>query len=193
LSGRQIGGSQKEGVDLLELLRGHGLLRAEGLGQPGLGGAEVAGDGGAADVEELRDLFAFETAEVAQFDDLGFAGIEAGEFFECLVEGDDLGSVIGGVEELFFEGDLLEAAAPFGGIAGAGVVDEDVAHGAGGDAEEVGAGMGVEVAGVGEAEIGLVNEGGGGEGVAGGFAAEEGAGDAAEFVVDEGEELFAGL
>lgn len=141
----------------------------------------------------MGDLFAFEATEVAKFDDLGFAGVEAGEFFQGVVEGDDLGGVIGGVDELFFEGDFLEAAAAFGGIAGAGVVDEDVAHGAGGDAEEVGAGVGVEVVGVGEAKVRFVDKGGGGEGMAGRFAAEEGAGDAAEFVVDEGEELFARL
>lgn len=45
----------------------------------------------------------------------------------------------------------------------------------------------------GEAKVGFVDEGGGGEGVAGSFAAEEGAGDAAEFVVDEREKLFARL
>ncbi len=96
LGGREVGGGEEEGVDLLELLRGHGLLLSQGLGEPSLGGAEVAGDGGAADVKSLGYLFAFEAAEVAQFDDLGFAGVEAGEFLEGVVDGDDLRGVIGG-------------------------------------------------------------------------------------------------
>ena len=44
--------------------------------QPGLTRTQIAGDGCRPDVEVLRDLFGSQPAEVAQFNDLGLAGID---------------------------------------------------------------------------------------------------------------------
>jgi hypothetical protein len=70
------------------------------------------------------------------------------------------------------------------------VVNEDAAHEGGGDGEEVGAGLPVDLLDAGEAEIGFVDEGGGLEGVVGCFAAEVDGGDAAQFGVDERDKPF---
>lgn len=80
----------------------------------------------------------------------------------------------------------------FFSVAGADVIDEDAADGLGGDGEEVGAAGEIGVALVDELHVGLVDEGGGLEGVIAGFAGHLAAGDEAHFVVDEGEEAVEG-
>lgn len=77
-------------------------------------------------------------AEVAEFDDFGFAFVEGGEAAEGGVGGDDVGAAFGGKVEGFVEGGGGLSATAFLGHMMAGVVDEDLAHAMGGDAEEVG-------------------------------------------------------
>jgi len=72
----------------------------------------------------------------------------------------------------------------------AGVIDEDETHEVGGDAEEVGAGLPVLIALLGEFEIGLVEESGGLESLGVGFFGEEFSGETAELVVDDGGQRF---
>jgi hypothetical protein len=87
----------------------------------------------------------------------------------------------------------LAVAAVLDGALAAGLVDEDVAHGAGGGGEEVAAGVPAGVRITDKAQVGLVDEGGGLEGVAGGRFGESRAGEGAEFVVDEGQEFGGGV
>ena len=81
----------------------------------------------------------------------------------------------------------MAVAAAFEAVGVAGVVDEDSSHGLGGDSEEVGPAVELGLRLVDELEVGLVDEGGGLEGVPRVFAAEEGACQGAELVVDQGE------
>lgn len=62
----------------------------------------------------------------------------------------------------------------------------------GGDAEEVGTIFPILILLPGEAKVGLVEQGGGLEGVAGALAAHVAGGEAAEFVKDDGRENFEG-
>ena len=71
------------------------------------------------------------------------------------------------------------------------MVDQDAFHGLGCGGVEVGAVLPGEVAWAQEFEVGLVDEGSGGEGVVGALAQEVELRGAAELVVDEGEELVA--
>ena len=92
--------------------------------------------------------------------------------------------------ELFGEGKLdgERAAAALGEVA-AGVVLEDVAHHAGGKRVEVGAVVPGDFALVEEAEVDLVDERGGLEGVVVALAAHVAAGDSVELLVDEWHEF----
>ena len=71
-------------------------------------------------------------------------------------------------------------------------VDEDASHAGRGDGEEVGAVLPADAGLVDEPEVGLVDEGGGLEGVAAAFLAHVGVGELSELVVDEGEEVAGG-
>lgn len=103
--------------------------------------AEVAADGGGVGGEEFGAFLDCESAEEAEFDEAGGLGGGIGEAGEGGVEteeegeafgveiGDGLGGGEGGVE-------AVVAAL---GEAGAGAIDEDLAHEAGDEGEEVGA------------------------------------------------------
>lgn len=151
----------------------------------------VAFDGGGCDAEGLGGVVDGHAGEEPHLDGTGFAVVEGGEFGERDVEGDEVGAEVvgrGGDDAGFVEGDAVSAAAAFEAVGVAGVVDEDAAHGLGGDGEEVGTAGEACLGLVDELEVGLVDEGGGLEGVAGAFASEEGAREGAELVVDEWEE-----
>jgi hypothetical protein len=87
--------------------------------------------------------------------------------------------------------DAVETAGATLGIVLAGVVDEDLTHDVGSEADEVGAAVPVDVF-AGEAEVGFVDEGGGLESVVGALAAHVGLGEAVELGVDEREEALGG-
>lgn len=170
--------------------------------EPGFGEGPVAADGAFGDAEEFGDDDFGETCEEAELDDAGGVGVVGFEAIEC---GGDFGGVDGGIEGLWGCGvgevgvDAGAIAAAFFAGAGAGVIDEDLAHGAGGEAEEAGAVGGREGAGEGsvgvggaELEVDLVDEGGGVEGVAGAFAGELGLGKGSEFLEKPGDGGFAG-
>lgn len=108
-----------------------------------------------------------------------------------MIEGDDFRAGERDGQTGFIPFGAGELATTFGGEFAAGAVDEDLAHGTGGGAEEVdavfvGAGGGVD-----EFEVEFVDDGGG-LGVEGGVAGEAG-GEAAEVFVDEGDEEAVGL
>ncbi len=106
----------------------------------------------------------------AEPDGIGGEGVEGAEGFEGGVEGVVLfggeGGLVVGVEEAGDGGDVVAGA----DLAGAAAVGKDLAHGAGGEVEEVIAGEDGEVAEV-ELHVGLVNEYGGGDGAGADFAA----------------------
>ena len=135
--------------------------------------------------------FGIGAAEVEhELDDAGGAGVELFHLCEGVFQGQEGFRGEGGagaVEEVGVDGLAFE------GGAGAGTVNQDLAHGAGGEGEEV-----VAVGDVfGEAggelfSVEITDEDGGGEGGVGGFAGGEAAGDALEFGVDDGDGLLLG-
>jgi hypothetical protein len=83
-------------------------------------------------------------------------------------------------------------SAAFDAGASLGVVEKDSAHGLGGSGEEVGLVLPREFAALEQAEVGLVDEGGGLEGVVGALGGHALVRDGAELVVDESEEVGGG-
>jgi hypothetical protein len=85
----------------------------------------------------------------------------------------------------------MEASGAALGVMLAGIVDEDLAHYVGGEADEVGAVGPVDVF-AGKAEVGFVDEGGGLEGVVWALATHIGLGEAVKLGVDQREEAVGG-
>jgi hypothetical protein len=161
----------------------------EAVVEPAPDEAQIAVDGGLGGVEELGCFFGSEAEEETQLDHAAFLGVDFFEFFEDAIEVDHFG--VAGVDpgELFMEGDG-NSAITFLTAFGAGVVDEDAAHEAGGEGIEVFAVFEFEGALANEFEEELVDDGGGLEHALGALAAEEGAGDDAELGVDHFEQGF---
>ena len=84
----------------------------------------------------------------------------------------------------------MGAAAAFLAVGRLGIVQQDAAHDLGGDAEEVGTILPAGAALIDELQVGLVDEGSGLQGMAGALAAELGAGDPFELLVDERRQLI---
>ncbi len=152
--------------------------------EPGFGGTEVAGDGDGGDAEDFGDFVGGHAAEVAHFNGLGFAFVEASEGDEGVIKGEEGDSLRGGEVIEAIEADGTAALAAFEGEAFPGKVDENLAHETGGDVVEVGAVDPIGLTLLGEAEEGFVDEFGGGE-VAVAADGEAGAGELAEFGVDQ--------
>ena len=159
--------------------------------EPDAGEGPVALDGAWRDVEDFGDLFDGEAAEIAKLDDASLAGVLGGELGEGLIDGGDFVEAVGGDGEVVVHLDTTETAGATLGIVLTGVVDEDLAHDVGGEADEVGAAVPVDVF-ADEAEIGFVDEGGSLEGVVGALATHVGLGETVELRVDEREETIGG-
>ena len=85
----------------------------------------------------------------------------------------------------------LPPCPPLGGHAGAGVIDEDSAHGFGGGRKEGTAAVGLLVSD--QSKVRFVNQGGGVEGLPRGFGRDACGGEPPQFVVDEREKVGGGL
>jgi hypothetical protein len=151
----------------------------------------VALDGAGRDLEYLSDLLDGETAEVAEFDDPSLARIGGGEVGEGLIDGGDFVEAVGGDSEVVLHLHPMEAAGAALGVMLAGVVDEDLAHDMSSESDEVGAAVPVNVL-AGEAEVGLVDEGSGLEGVVGALAPHISLGEAMQLRVDERKQTAGG-
>src|ERR1700683_697931 len=91
-------------------------------GEEDAGEGPVALDGARGDLEEGSDLFDGETAEVAELDDAGLAGIVRGEAGEGLIDGGDFVEAIGGDGEVVVHFDAVEASGASLGVVLAGGV-----------------------------------------------------------------------
>lgn len=143
-----------------------GDVGLDAVAEPGAGEFPVVADTFGGDFEDFGDFFGGVAEEVAEFEDVGGALVHAGEGVEGVVERENFFGVDGvgedgGVVSRFIEAGEGGATAAFGGLAAAGGVDQDMAHGALGDADEVVAvGDGVFTAGE-LAGVGFVDEFGG--------------------------------
>lgn len=159
--------------------------------EPGAGGAEVMANDVNGAGEDERDFVGGETAEVIEFDDAGEIGVSGGELVEGEVEIEEAGGVGGGGGRsvgLGIEGERAAAAA-FGGGPRAGIVHEHLAHDAGHQGEEMDAIGELRGCPAENLQVGLVDECGGLESMGFGLSAQEGAGEAAELVIEVGGQI----
>lgn len=179
-------------IYLVERKTGFGCLILEALVEPGAGEADFAIDGGLGGLEDFGGFLGGAAEEEAHFKHARLGFVEGFEFVEGAVEIDDPGG--GGIEpgEFVVKGDGDGAGAAFGGLGGAGVVDERVAHQGGGEGVKVAAGIEAGFGAGEEFKEEFVDEGGGLEGVAGALAAEVTGGEFAKLGVNEGGEAFQG-
>lgn len=166
------------------------LGRVEEFAKPGFGEAGLAADGFRGYAEGFRRLLGAESAEVAKFDYLGAAGVKGGEAVKGVVEFEEFGGGGDRSDLQIVNGRGGGAGAAALGKEAARAVDEDLPHGAGGDGEEVGAILDVGVSLAGEAEVEIVDECGTACRVGG--VGGEGMGEAAQVVVDDGDEVVEG-
>jgi hypothetical protein len=140
-------------------------------------------DGAFGELEQIGGFLGGAADEEAEFDDLNELGVELFEVGEGVFDVDEGGHALLHFGAGFGEGEVVLA---FGGEFAAGVIDEDLPHGAAGGVDEVFAALPAIGVGVDELQVGFVDEGGGLErvGVAG---AEIDAGEAPEIFVDRGD------
>jgi hypothetical protein len=125
--------------------------------EPGPGMPEIAMHGGFGDPERLAGFEASEPAEVAQLDDPRLTRIEHLEAFHGGVERKDRYRVRVGRGDGAGEGDVLPVAAAFERMFAARVLDQDPAHHARRDAEEMRAILPVHIR-VDEPQIGFMDQ-----------------------------------
>lgn len=153
--------------------------------EPGFGEALFAADGSHGDVEGEGGFIEGESAEEAEFDDFGFAGVLEGERIEGVVEGFEVAAAGRGEANDFVEAKPFGTGAAFGAVAFADLIDEDLAHEVGSDAKEVGAAFPVGEFLGDEAEVSFVDEGGGLESGHVALAAEVSVSKAVQFLINE--------
>ena len=163
-----------------------------GLVEPGLGVGPPAFRRGFGDVEDAGGLFGREADEVPELHELGLLGVEGGEPLEGVVEGEELVVLDGRREVESVEFDVFGAGPVAEGALASGAVDEDAAHGLGGSGEEVGAILPMGLSVRAQPEPGFVDEGGGLECLAGGFAGHLLGGHLTQLGIDEFEETLGG-
>lgn len=160
--------------------------------EPGPGLPPVALDAPLGEAERLGSLGLGHPAEEAALHDPGEPSVEAGEVLDGPVDGEDRLRVARRAGGLRVERHGPHPVPPLLREAGAGVVDEEEAHDARGDAEEVGPVLPGDGGLPGEAEPGLVHEGDGVERLPDAQLPELPPGDRAELVVDERDDRVEG-
>jgi len=153
--------------------------------EPSFGEALFAADGGHGDVEGEDGFVEGDAAKEAEVDDFGSAGVLEGERVEGVVEGVEVAAAGRGEADDFVEAELFGAGTAFDAFAFADLIDEDLPHEEGRDAEEVGAAFPVGQFLGDQARVGFVDEGGGLEGGHVALAAEVTVGQTVQFLVDE--------
>lgn len=168
-------------------------MAGEAAADPGFGKEPVALDSGGRDVQHVSGPLDAEAGEVARFDDLCLLRIEGLQFMESAVKVEQVDRVLalegGGIGPVGEFG----AAAPFLNRAGAAVIDQDSPLDAGSDDEEMSAVRIVQILFSGEAEVGLVDDGGALKCLAGHLLSEIAPGDAAQLGVDDFDEAVEGI
>ena len=134
--------------------------------EPGTSHGPVALDGSRGYAEFEGDLFEGETGKEMHFEDIGLPWIECGESGEGFVDGQDVcGGVVCSLDQLFDESDLdLSVAALFRAM-GARIINENMAHHVGSEAEDAGSVLPHGVGFADEPQVGLIDQGCGLEGV----------------------------
>jgi len=171
-----------------------GLSRIPGAWQPffsgirpGHGGVQPGAVGcSRRDAQALGRLLERQPGEEPHLHQLGLDGVVLGELLQGLVQGQDFLCGAAGQQGVEVGGVALPAAAALETALAPRLLDQDAAHGRGGRGEEMAAPVPVgRRARPDEPEVGLVNQGGRLQGLAGLLVREPLGGQPAQFVVDQ--------
>jgi len=139
-------------------------------------------------LEDLGGLVRGQSPEEAQLDQLRLARVEALQIAQGIVHSDDFHGASGTGVERFVQSEFGLKAAALGGVLGAGVIDQDLAHDVGCHGQEMRPVAVIRLLLAEDAEVQLVNQRGGLQGMARPFVAQESFRDFAEFGVKERDE-----
>ena len=143
------------------------------------------------DPAQLGHLGEGEATEEVEIHQFGQVGIELTQRIECLAQGLEVGPAFGvlGGRDLVFNQRNLDVAAPLPGAPAAGVVDHQPPHGARGVGEEAGPVGEHHVPPAYDAEIGIVDQGGGADAEIGAAPPEMPLGQTAQLLIQQREQL----
>ncbi len=160
--------------------------------EPGLGHFQVPVQCSRRDVESGSAFVVSEAAKEEKFDDRALSRVDGSQALERLIEFQQIERRVLADDHRFVECDHFRAAPAFLAIVGSGVVDENVAHNAGGDGVELYAVVPFQI-GDSETQVGFVNKRGGAESVAWTFRQQTTRSKPAELVVDERHQFVTSL
>src|SRR5579883_61281 len=116
--------------------------------------------GGRRNSHHFRGFLDRESAEIAELDDAALLRIEFGELLKSTVQLQDIHPRIGKHAQRILEPDRLAKALAFGGLIGASMIDQDAAHHAGGNAQEMSAVLPVDRVLIDQPKIGFMDQSG---------------------------------
>jgi hypothetical protein len=163
------------------------------LVQPGAGKRPVAVGRDPGDVQCCRRLLNGHPGEVTEGDQPGLDRVELLQPAEGLVQGEQVVWGQAGRQVSEFDLDPLPAAAVFGPLLASGGLHHDPPHGLRGGSEEVAARVPRPLFSADQPKVRLVDQGGRLKGVAGRLGGQAGGGEAAQFVVNQRQELRGGV
>ena len=141
------------------------------------------------DAQSLRRFLQAQPGEIAVLDHPAPAGVRGREAVEREIERQQLLRLLGGQEALgLVERQSVRSGASLVALAAAGVVDQQAPHGAGGDGEKAAAVLGRDPPLVEQAQIHLVDQRRGAQGVVRPLAAERPPCHLAQLAVDQGDD-----
>ncbi len=184
---RRVGGHRRV---LRSLVLGPGACRPERVVQPGAGEGPLSVDGAGRQAQCRGGLIDREAGEESQPNDLSRGCVDRLQACEGVIERQNLiridaGRKIGQITRI-----VPTPMGPIAGGARAGPVDEDSSHGLGGGGVEVGPPGPGHLARPGEAEVGLVHEGRGAQGLAGTLGGHVQLCDLSQLLIDEREQAI---
>jgi hypothetical protein len=146
----------------------------------------------ARDPQRLGRLLDRQAGEVAELYQLGLGRLAGRELRQRLVDGQDVlgGARVGGGDPA--EVAAVQAAASLGRVLAARILDEDATHGLGRRGEEVAPAVPARVGRADQAEVRLVDQGGGLQRLPGPLPGQPRGGEPAQLVVDEREQRVGG-
>ena len=158
--------------------------------EPGAGETPIAHHRFRRNSQYLGGLLDAQSAKEAQFDDTSFAGINFSQRVEGIIKCHELFRTTASQIRELVEIHPLGAAASFGRQSAACPVQQNMPHDLGGDCEEMGTVLPINILDVDQLQVGLVDQGGCLQGVPGALVPQLVPGDALQGAIDARRQLL---
>src|SRR5271165_1778620 len=141
--------------------RFYGRFCGHGAQQPSFGKSPVALDGLRGYLKSLRGFLNFKSAKKTQFHHLTLPGIEHGKFRQGLIERQDIPILLWSDDQALVQRNLHRTSTSLLIIPGTRKIRQDAAHHPGGNGEKMSAILPIHRVDIHQAEVNLVDQGGG--------------------------------